>query len=292
MLPCPASPACRARRPRLLRGDADAFLDALRVVGADLRADAVLQRRDDLAARGVVLRVGGEDDRHIQRQAHRVALNLHIAFLHDVEQRHLDLAGEVGQLVDGEDAAVGARQQAVVHGQLGAQVLVGARRLDGVDIAHQVGHGHVRRGQLFHVAVVRRHPRDRRLVAQLRDQVARKLGDRRVRIVAQLGAGDIRRLRVEQRGQRAQDARLGLPAQAQQDEVVPREHRIHQLRDDRVLVADDPGKQRRHPLARRRAQPGDQVLAQLVLDRAANPGWGEFAGAQCAEGRGEGVCHA
>jgi hypothetical protein len=92
-------------------------------VRADLAADAVLQRRDDLAARRVVFRVGGEDQQHVERQAHRVALNLHVAFLHDVEQAHLDLAGQVGQFVDGEDAAVGARQQAVVHGQLVADVL-------------------------------------------------------------------------------------------------------------------------------------------------------------------------
>ena len=32
-----------------------------------------------------------------------------------------------------------------MHGQLGAKVLVRARRLDRVDVAHQVGHCHVRR---------------------------------------------------------------------------------------------------------------------------------------------------
>ena len=88
---------------------------------ADLAADAVLQRRDDLAARGVVFRIRGEDQQHVERQAHRIALNLHVAFLHDVEQADLNLAGQVGQFVDGEDAAVGARQQAVVHGQFVAR---------------------------------------------------------------------------------------------------------------------------------------------------------------------------
>ena len=108
--------------PRFLRGDRHRVVARLRVVRADLRADAVLERRDDLAARRVVLGVRGEDHQHVQRQADRIALDLHVAFLQDVEQAHLDLAGEVGQLVDGEDAAVGARQQAVVHRQLVAEV--------------------------------------------------------------------------------------------------------------------------------------------------------------------------
>jgi hypothetical protein len=96
----------------------------------------------------------------VERQAHGVTLNLHVAFLHDVEQTHLDLAGQVGQFVDGEDAAVGARQQSVMHGQFVGDVLPAARRLDRVDIADHVGDGHVRRGQLFHVTVVAAQPGD------------------------------------------------------------------------------------------------------------------------------------
>ena len=121
---------------------------------ADFAADAVLERRDDLAARGVVLRVGGEHQHQVERQAHGVAFDLHVAFLHDVEQAHLDLAGQVGQFVDGEDAAIGARQQAVVDGELVGDVLPAARRLDGVDVADHVGDGDVGRGELLHVAVV------------------------------------------------------------------------------------------------------------------------------------------
>ena len=95
---------------------------------ADLAADAVLERRDDLAARGVVFRIGGEHQHQVQRQAHRIAFDLHVAFLHDVEQADLDLAGQIGQLIDGEDAAVGARQQAVVHGQLVGDVVARCAR--------------------------------------------------------------------------------------------------------------------------------------------------------------------
>ena len=112
--------------PSLLRGDGDALFQRLRIVRANLRADAVLERRDDFAARRVVLRIGAEDQRHIQLHAHRIAFDLHVALLHDVEQRHLNFAGKVGQLVDGEEAAIGAGQQAIVHGELAGKVL--ARR--------------------------------------------------------------------------------------------------------------------------------------------------------------------
>ena len=96
----------------------------------DLGADAVLQRRDDLAARRVVLRVRREDEHDVERQPHRVAFDLDVALLEDVEEADLDLAREVGQLVDREDAAVGPRQQPVVHRQLARELDAAARRLD------------------------------------------------------------------------------------------------------------------------------------------------------------------
>ena len=57
-------------------------------------------------------------------------------------------------------------------------------------------------------------------------------------------AGDDGQRLVEQRGQRAEQARLRLAAQAEQDEVVAREHGVDHLRDDGVVVADDAGKER------------------------------------------------
>ena len=125
-----------------------------RVVRADLRADAILQRRDDLAARGVVLGVGAEHHQDVERQAHRVALDLDVPFLQDVEEADLDLAGEVGQLVDREDAAVRPRQQAVVHRQLVGELQAGARRLDRIEVADHVGDRHVGRRELLDVARV------------------------------------------------------------------------------------------------------------------------------------------
>ena len=85
---------------------------------AHLRADAVLEWRYDLAARRVILRIGAEYEGDVERQAQRVAFDLHIAFLHDVEQPDLDFSREVRQFINGENAAIGARHQAVVHRQL------------------------------------------------------------------------------------------------------------------------------------------------------------------------------
>ena len=141
--------------PGFLLGDGDGFFDGLGVVGADFGADAVFEGGDDFAAGGVVLGVGGEDDGDVELEADGVALNLDVAFLHDVEEGDLDFAGEVGELVDGEDAAVGAGEEAVVHGELGAELLAGARGFDGVDVADEVGYGDVGGGEFFDVAVDR-----------------------------------------------------------------------------------------------------------------------------------------
>ena len=67
---------------------------------------------------------------------------------------------------------------------------------------------------------------------------------------------------IEKFGQRAKDAALRLAAQAEQDEVVPGQNRVDDLRDDGVFVSDDAGKERGL-----RAEPCDQVLPDLVLHR-------------------------
>ena len=104
--PSTRTPRCSSGA-RLLVHDRQLGLDVERVVGADLGAEAVLQRRDDPAPVGVVLGVGRGDQHHVERQADLVAADLHVALLEHVEQADLDALGEVGELVDGEDAAVG-----------------------------------------------------------------------------------------------------------------------------------------------------------------------------------------
>jgi hypothetical protein len=60
--------------------------------------------------------------------------------------------GEVGQLVDGDDAAVRPRDEAVCDGlRIAKAAAVGD--LDRVDVADQVGHAGVGGGQLLGVAL-------------------------------------------------------------------------------------------------------------------------------------------
>ena len=174
------------------------------------------------------------------------------------------LPRKVGQLVDGKDAAVGPGQQAEVHGELVGQQVPSARRLDRIHVADQVGDGHVRRGELLHEALVSPEPRQRRRIAALAEQLARVLGDRRERVVIDLAAGDDRDALVEQTGELAKDAALGLAPEAEQDEMMPRQQCVHDLRKDRVFIADDAGKQRF-----RRAEPLEQVAANLFPHGAA-----------------------
>ncbi len=68
----------------------------------------------------------------------------------------LNLAGQIGQFVDGEDAAIGARHQTVMNGQFVRNILSAPRRFDRIDVADHVRDGDVGRGQFFHVAIVRR----------------------------------------------------------------------------------------------------------------------------------------
>src|SRR5690348_11122556 len=60
-------PLARQLRP-LLEHDLDLVLDRARIVRPDLRTEAVLERRDDAAAAGVVLGVGTCDDEQVQGQ--------------------------------------------------------------------------------------------------------------------------------------------------------------------------------------------------------------------------------
>ena len=67
--------------------------------------------------------------------------------------------------------------------------------------------------------------------------------DGRERIVVDLRAGDDRDGVVEQVDELAEHPRLGLAAQAQEQHVVLGEDRVLDLGDDRLLVAEDIGKQ-------------------------------------------------
>ena len=171
-----------------------------------------------------------------------------------------------------------------MHRQLVGELEAGAGRLDRVEVADHVGDGHVRRGELLDIALVRAQPRDRQVVPGLARPPAARRAQRRHRVVVDLAARDDGQRLVEQRGQRAQQARFGLAAEAEQDEVAPREDRIHDLRHDRVVVADDAGELR---LAG--AELADQIVADLRLDGAPGDPAGLDVLPKSAEGRRLGV---
>src|SRR5260370_4105620 len=117
-------------------------------------SDAVFQRCDDFAARGVILGIGSENEEHVERKAKRIAFNLNIALLHDVEEADLDFSGEVRKLVDGEDAAIAAWQKTIVDGEFVGEVASAAGRADGANIADAVGRASVRRADVLSEAVL------------------------------------------------------------------------------------------------------------------------------------------
>src|SRR5678815_2075652 len=107
-------------------------------MSVDLRADSVFEWSYDLAARGVILGVRREYQHYIERHSNGISLNLNVALLHDVEQSNLHFAGEVGKLIDREDASVRSRQKSVVDRQFVGEQMPSACRLDWIQIADQI----------------------------------------------------------------------------------------------------------------------------------------------------------
>ena len=187
----------RRGQMRLLADDADLGVEVAGVVGADLGAEPVLERGDDPAAVGVILGIGAGHNQHVQWQPQGVAAHLDVAFLHHVEHGDLDALGEVGQFVDRDDAAVRPRDEPVGDG-LGIAQGAAFGHLDRVDVSDEVGDAGVGGGQLLGVALAAVPPCDGEIVAGLSRPPDRLRGDRRVRVLAELGALDHRRPLVEQ----------------------------------------------------------------------------------------------
>src|SRR5438132_2887661 len=247
-------------RGALLLDDADLVIDIARVVRADLRPEGVLQRRDDAPAVRVVLGIGAGHHVDIDRQTQLESADLHVALLDQVEQADLDPLGKVGELVDREDSAVGARDQSVVDGELIGQVLA-LGDPNRVDLADQVGDRRVRRGQFLAVALGRSDPADGHPVALGGHAVAAGAADGGVRVVVDLTALDHRDLLVQQRDERPDQTALRLAALTEEDDVLAGEDRVFHLRDDRSFEPDDAGEQLLIGL-----DLAHQVLAHLLLD--------------------------
>src|SRR4029450_9220243 len=120
-----------------------------------------------------------------KRQADLVAFDLDVFFLHEVEQTDLNFFGQVGQLIDGEDAPIGARHQAVVNRFLVGEVAA-LGDLDRVDFADQIGDGDIGGRQRFTVGQIASDPLERQCVAQLGRFFAADAADRVVRVVVDL----------------------------------------------------------------------------------------------------------
>src|SRR4051794_24358 len=252
-----------AASPGFLGGDLHPELDGSGVVRDHFGSDPVFKWGDDLASGRVVLRIRGEGQQDIQREADRVPFDLYVPFLHDVEQTHLDLPAEVGQLVDGEDSPIRPRQEPEVHGELVREQVTSPRGLDWIDIADQVGDRHVRGGELLDVALLPSKPGDGCGFPALCQQLSGILRDRGERIVVDLTPGDGRNPLVEQGGQLPQEPTLGLTPEPQQDEVVTRQERVDDLRQDGVLIPHNPGEERLS-----RFQPPKQVAPDLIPNGA------------------------
>jgi hypothetical protein len=277
-----------ALQPGVLFDDVDAFVDGGWVVGADDGADAVFQRRHDAAAVGVVFGVGGEDHADVEVEADGVAADLDVAFFEDVEEADLDFGGEVGEFVDGEDAAVGARDKAEVHGGFVGKVTA-LSMLDEVDFADEVGDGDIRCGKLFVVAGGAVDPFDGSIISLFRDEAFAGGGGGVDRIVVDFGAGEDGDEFVEEVGEHAEDAGFGLAAEAKEEDVMFGEEGVDDLGDDGVAVAEDAGEE--VAAAAVLFEFGDDVFAEFVFD-----GEGVVTrGFELADGsglRGVGVGHA
>ena len=66
---------------RFACGDFKGQFAVSRIVGANLRTDAILELRDDLAAPVIGRRVGRKENTHIDFKPDRIAADLYVAFL-------------------------------------------------------------------------------------------------------------------------------------------------------------------------------------------------------------------
>ncbi len=252
-------------KPGILFDDIDAFLGILRVVRADDGADAVFEGGDDAAAVGVVFGVGGEDHANIEVEADGVAADLDVAFFEDVEEADLDFGGEVGEFIEGEDAAVGAGDEAEVHGGfIGEVASLGV--FDEVDFADEVGDGDVGGGEFFVVAGGAVDPFDGGFVAPSRifgDEIFAVGGNGVEGVVVDFTAGNDGEPFVEEVGEHAEDAGFGLAAEAEEEDVVLGEDGVDELGDDGVAVADDSGEE---GIGVAFLEVGDDVFAEFIFD--------------------------
>src|SRR5215217_3376637 len=142
-----------------------------------------------------------------------------------------------------------------------------------IDVADDIGNGDIGGCEFFYKTCVTTDPIERGHLTILRQRLPPISGDRAQWVVVHFGTGDDWYALIEQISQQANDAALCLPAKAKQNDVMPRQNGVNQLRNNGVLVAHDAGKQL---LAA--AQFSYEIATQLILDREGLiPGRPEFA---------------
>src|SRR6476661_3717727 len=149
-----------------------------------------------------------------------------------------------------------------MNGQLIRDVLTPSRGLDRIDIAYHVGDGYIRRGQFLHIPVFGRKIANRCFLTHLCNQFAAAAADRMIWIIVDFTALDIRHEGIEQRSEHADQARLGLSSQPEQDKVMTGKYGVYDVRHHAVFEADDARKQSLTAL-----DLAHQVGAQLVFYR-------------------------
>src|SRR4051794_4609158 len=208
------------------------------VVGTQLCAEAVLQRGDDAATIGVVLRVCRGNQKDVQRQPQRVATYLDIALLEDIEQSNLNAFSQVRQLVETEHAVVGARHQPVVH-----RLRIAERpplcNLYRINVTDQVADRGIGRGELLGIALVTVSPLDWQLIAHLSGEGTTPQADRSVRIIVYFTASVVRAPFIEQPADRPHKSGLTLTAFTEKHQIMTGEYRALQLGQHRLVEADN-----------------------------------------------------
>ena len=174
----------------------------------------------------------------------------------------LDALGEVGQLVDREDAAVGPRHEAVVERELVGEVSA-LGDLDRVDLADQVGDRGVGRGELLAEPFARGAPSGSASSSPISSTRSRacfdtgSYGSSLISLPAMIGIHSSSSP-VSERIMRV----LACPRSPRKITSWPGEQGVLELRHHGVLVAGHAVEQR---LARRDLL--DRVLTNLLLDR-------------------------
>jgi hypothetical protein len=148
-----------------------------------------------------------------------------------------------------------------VDGELVGDVVAAAGGLDGVDIANHIGDGDIGGGEFFDVALLAMEPGDRRVGGGIGDQVAAAAADGAVGVIVNFAAFEVRRDFVEKRGKLPDEPGFGLSAKAQQNKIMTGKNGVNDLRHDRVIEAENAGKQNIPSLYF-----ADQVISEFVFN--------------------------